>query len=107
MGYRLDHVAVNFLTVTALTSKWKKFGIYIFESEFIDGSTGALLLECSVNPSYFSFGELGGSSDVIQIVRAIPHYWTSQAFVILHSRIWSTKYFVFSLHKINMLSANL
>jgi len=64
-GYQLNHVTVKSLTVTALTSKWKKFGIYIFESEFIDGSTGALLLECSVNPSYFIFGEFGGSSDLI------------------------------------------
>jgi hypothetical protein len=95
VGYQLNHVAVKFFTVGALTSKWKKFGIYIFESEFIDGSTGALLLECSVNPSYFIFGELGGSSDVIQVVRAIPHHRTSQTLVILHTRIWSTQYFVF------------
>ena len=77
MGYHLNRVAVKFLTVTALTSKWKKFGIYIFESEFSDGSSGALLLECSVDPSYFIFGELGGSSDVIQVVGTIPHHRTS------------------------------
>jgi hypothetical protein len=99
MRYQVNHVAVKFLTVGVLTSKWKKFGIYIFESEFIDGSTGALLLECSVHPSYFIFGELGGSSDVIQVVRAIPHYWTSQTLIVLHTCIWSTEYFVFSLYK--------
>jgi hypothetical protein len=88
VGYQLNHVAVKFLTVTELTSKWKKFGIYIFESEFIDGSSGTLLLECSVNPSYFIFGELGGGSDVIQVVRAIPHHRTSQKLVLLHTGIW-------------------
>lgn len=93
MSYQL------FLTVGALTSKWKKFGIYVFESLFIDGSTGALLLECSVHPSYFVFGELGGSGDVIQVVRAIPHCRTSQTVVIVFACIWSTKYFVCSLHK--------
>jgi hypothetical protein len=77
MRYQLNHVAVKFFAVGALTSKWKEFGIYVFESEFIDGSTGALLFECSVHPSYFVFGEFGGSSDVFQVVRAIPYYRTS------------------------------
>jgi hypothetical protein len=74
--------------VGALTSKWKEFGVDVFESKFIDGSTGTLLLECSVHPSYFILGELGGSSDVIQVIRAVPHYWTSKNFLVLLLCIW-------------------
>jgi hypothetical protein len=71
------------LPLDVLTSKWKEFGIDIFESEFVDGSIWAFLLECSVHPSYFILGELGGSSYVIQVVRAVPHCWTCQAIFIL------------------------
>lgn len=88
-----------YLCVEALTSKWKEFGIDIFESEFIDGSAGALLLECSVHPSYFILGELGGSSDIIQVIRAVPHYWTSQTILISLVCIWSTKCYFINLHK--------
>jgi hypothetical protein len=88
-----------FLFVEALTSKWKEFGVDIFESEFIDCSTRTLLLECSVHPSYFVLGELGGSSDVIQVIRAISHYWTSQTILILLVCIWSTKSYFINLHK--------
>jgi hypothetical protein len=93
MTHYYSHVSLE-----ALTSKWKEFGIYIFECEFIDGSTGALLLECSVYPSYFILGELGGSSDVVQVIRAIPHYWTSQTILIPLVCIWSTKYHFINLH---------
>jgi hypothetical protein len=53
------------ISVGALTSERKELGIDVFESKFIDGPTRALLLERSVHPSYFIFGESGGSSDVI------------------------------------------
>jgi hypothetical protein len=88
-----------YLCVAALTSKWKELGVDIFESELIDGSTGAFLLECTVHPSYFILGELGGSSEVIQVIRAIPHYWTSQTILILLICIWSTKCYFVNLRK--------